>query len=157
MRTAWIVVLAACGGGGKGGLSVDGYFDQSFETTCSQAHECRAQFPTDQGFTFEELFQDSEPACVANFQQLNDENVIEIQASVDAGRIIFRPGDAAACDAFFDDLSCADLWGAIFENDPPQPASCETAFEGTVPAGGTCTNDLDCVDFGCDDTTMTCG
>jgi hypothetical protein len=155
MRIAWVLVVAACGGG-KGGLSVQGTFDRTVDVLCGRAHECRAQFPTDQGFMFEDLFQDTEPACIAGFEE--NSQVAEIQASVDAGRIIFRPGDAEDCSSFLEDLPCTELWGSFFDGNPPQPSTCDSSFEGTVATGGTCTIDLDCIEeTGCDPSSMTCG
>lgn len=55
-------------------------------------------------------------------------NADAIQASVDAGRIIFNAGAAAACLAFFDGLSCADFWdsfltGTHHSRPPARPRS----------------------------------
>jgi hypothetical protein len=155
MKRCWIVlVLAACGGG-QGGGGAGAAADRSLTQTCAKAFACEASFPADSGFEFEGLFGISEAECQANFRQVFDP--AEIQASVDAGRVIFDAGDADVCLDAAAALTCDEFWGNFTGDNPtPQPAECDTAFIGTVEDGGTCSIDLDCVNDTCDDSTMTC-
>jgi hypothetical protein len=152
---AALVAVAACGGGRGDGLTVATALQRSVDETCRHAHECRAEFPTDQGLTFEQLFQDTETDCLATFEA-NLDPAAE-QASVDAGRVRFHPDDADECLDFFVGLDCAKYWQATF-GEIPQPRACDTAFVGTVADGDACTIDHECIGASrCSDSTMTCG
>jgi len=153
---ALLTIWVACGGGGKGG---GGGFasialEDQVEAVCTPAHTCRDSFPQDQGLDFEDLFGTTQPACVANLGA--NTRADEIQASVDAGRITFNAGAAAACLAFVDGLSCADFWDSVLTGNPPQPAACETTFIGTVPLGGMCVISDDCAGQTAFCNSMTC-
>ncbi|MEO8706802.1 MAG: hypothetical protein ABI867_42640 [Kofleriaceae bacterium] len=149
--------LLACGGGGSDDLTPAEVVDEQLDLLCERAFDCMAEFPSDAGFAFEDIFQDDVASCQSNFDSLSLAD--EIQASVDAGRIDYDSGDGATCNNFIDDISCDDFWGNALDGSPPSPAACDTTFLGTVADGGTCTIDLDCEneDSECDDATKICG
>lgn len=152
MRSLWLVLLVACGGGKGGGVgSARGAAQATLEQTCEMAFACEAEFP-DGGSSFEQLFGTSEAACVAQLEEVF--SPAEVQASVGAGRIIYDAADAQVCLDAREAMTCGQFWGT----DPFQlPPECETAFVGTVPNGGTCTLDLDCAGAGtCNAQTQTC-
>jgi hypothetical protein len=135
-------IVVACGGGDGDSLTPRATVDQTLDLLCKQGHACRAEFPADAPFAFVDVFENTEAECNASLDMLSLAD--EIQASVDAGRVDFDAGDADACLAFQEGLSCADLWGNFFQEMPPTPAVCDTTFVGTVPIGSACTIDLDC-------------
>lgn len=134
-----LVLLVACGGGKGGGAGSAGSAAQaSIEQTCEQAFECEAEFP-DGGTPFEQLFGASVTECIANFSELFDP--AEVQASVDAGRIIYDAADAQVCLDAREAITCAQFWGTEMFDPPPE---CDTSFVGTVQPGGSCTIEADC-------------
>ncbi len=152
MRSLWIVLLVACGGGKGGGAgSAGGAAQAALEQTCEMAFACQAEFP-DGGSSFEQLFGTSEADCIAMLREVFEP--AEIQASVDAGRIIYDPGDAQVCLDARASITCAQFWGTDEFVLPPE---CQTSFVGTVPVGGTCTITSDCVTGGtCNEQTLVC-
>ena len=151
LQTFWIVVLVACGGGEGGGVGSAGEAAQaSLEQTCATAFECQAEFP-DGGSSFEQLFGASEAACVAKLGAAFAP--ADVQASVDAGRIIYDAADARVCLDAREATTCAEFWGG----EPELPPECGTAFVGAVQPGGACTIDLDCAGGAtCNDQTLVC-
>ena len=96
VSAAFAVSGAACGGGQGGGGGAGAAVERSFAQTCAKAFDCMAEFPAEEvSFTFEDLFTTSESACVAQFREFNDP--ADIEASVDAGRILFDASDATIC------------------------------------------------------------
>jgi hypothetical protein len=143
----------SCGGGGGGGDTPSEAILASIDQTCSIAHECRDSFPPDLGFEFVDLFENTEAECVTAFNTGLDLDAVE--ASVDAGRVIFDAGDARTCQNAIEALNCAQFWGDEESADIPE---CDTDFVGTVADGGTCTISLDCTndDSFCDEETLVC-
>lgn len=145
-----------CGGGDGGGFgSPTEAINASIDQTCSVAFECRDSFPPDQGFQFEDLFGNTEAECQTNIADVFDADALE--ASVDAGRVIFDGDDAATCLDAAADITCDQFWGIddTFQDSP----TCDTAFIGTVADGGTCTIDDDCSNSAssCDEELLVCG
>jgi hypothetical protein len=128
--------------------------ERTAQSECSKAYDCMASFPTDLGFSFADVFQTDEASCRAFFLQQFDPAAV--QDGVDAGRIRYNALDADVCLDFEEGLSCSEFWATFHEMGPPPPPECDTAFVGTVQAGGACENGLDCVSANCDDATMTC-
>jgi hypothetical protein len=144
-------MFAACGGDGDGGSTPAQAVTANINQTCSIAFECKDSFPPDLGFEFADLFGANEAECQATFTEIIDPNAV--QASVDAGRIIFDSADNDACFAATDAASCDEFWNG------DAPAACDTSFVGTVADGGACTISDDCAgaDSGCDEATLVCG
>jgi hypothetical protein len=144
---ALVAGAAACGGGGGGSLSAGEAFDQSIEDSCAQAHACRDSFPADQGFEFEDIYQDSVDACVTFLGGLFGYDGGDVQAAADAGTLEYNADDASECLAYFDGLSCEEFWTPTEE----PPAACDDAFVGTVANGDACEIDLECEAGSCED------
>jgi hypothetical protein len=153
-------MLAACGGGGSSSPSAS--LTDALETTCAKIFECKDSFPGDQA-QFTMVFGTSAGDCVTKLGPTAAEKKA-FDASVSAGRIKFNESDADKCIAANSKLTCPQLWGT--EQAPDEPA-CDTAVQGQVAVGGTCTlstdsegmpSDVgDCVDgASCDEATMKC-
>lgn len=78
--------------------------------------------------------------CVMQLRAgVEDKDLLELQASVDAGRVIYDPDKAQACFAMLGTIACsAEASGAFDEGD------CAEMLAGTVPAGGECGLDEEC-------------
>ena len=149
------MLVAACGGGGGGGgLSAKAAIDEELDFICTRAFECKADYPATAPIPHEQLFGANETACKGLLSESFDG--AGVQASVDAGRVTYNAADAQVCIDFTEGLSCTDLWGNIFDNTPPNPPECESAFVGNVAPGGTCTTDFDCATDGASCTDGTC-
>jgi hypothetical protein len=142
---------AACGGGD---LSAKGAIEENAQAVCAGAFRCMSSYPAGFPIPFEGLFGTSASACTTMFNR----DAAAVQAAVDAGRIEYNSADAEACIEFGEGLSCTDFWGNLFDEMPPSPAACDTAFIGKVAIGGMCTISLECAgaDSTCDDATNTC-
>jgi len=134
-----LLMVGACGGGGGGGPTAEAAFTQLAGKVCTEAFMCMSTFPgtPDQ---FSQSFGASEAAC--NTLLLAQLDVDKVQASIDAGRIMFDGADVQACVDKTDFGTCDQFWG---NTSPAEPPECETALVGTVANGGTCTIDLDCM------------
>ena len=150
----FVFALAACGGGGGngGGAGAVAFQEDQIEAFCAKGFECMSSFPSDMGFEFEDFFGTSEAECFANLGP-DAADKAALQASIDAGRVIFDSGDANVCADDLDSATCDQFW-----NDDAAP-ECSTVLTGTVADGGTCTIDVDCVgeDSFCDEETNVCG
>jgi hypothetical protein len=154
MRTSFATValvfgVASCGGGGDDSLTAREAWEQSVDQGCSKAHECRDSAPAE--LPFELVFGANVEECktlVADFAGTG----AQVQASVDAGRVTYDEADAEACLAY--DPSCTAFWS---DDDPNEPAGCETGLRGAVATGGSCTIALDCTseDDSCEGGTCT--
>jgi hypothetical protein len=144
-------LVAACGGDG---LTPRAAIQESAETACAAAFRCMSSFPAGSPISFEQFFGTSAATCTTMFAR----DAADVQAAVDAGRIEYDEADAEACLAFGEGLSCPDFWGNLFDEMPPSPAACDTAFIGKVADGGMCVTSLECAgaESFCDDTTSTC-
>ncbi len=152
----FVFALAACGGGGGdgggGGAAAAAFAEDQIRDFCDKGFECMSSFPQDMGFEFEDFFGASSAECFANFGPDGTDKA-DLQASVDAGRVIFDSADASVCANELQTASCDQFWN---DDAPPE---CDTALTGTVADGGTCTIDFDCVgeDSFCDEETNVCG
>lgn len=153
-----LVLLVGCGGGGGGDddddapdaaapdsavpdghasdLTVSEAFDESVRITCEKAFDCRDSFPG-QPADFAAAFGNSVEECRTMLAA--DSPVADYVASVEAGRIIYNPDNAATCLDSFEGLACDMFWdGGV--SDP----TCDATFVGQVPDGQACTMDDDC-------------
>ena len=119
---------------------------------CDQAFTCMANFPTDQGVTFEQAFGASAMQCYADSEMYNMPAAVE--AAITAGKITFSGSDAAACVNGITFPACATYW----TDGPNMPAACGSALVGNVADGGDCTVDYECTNLqsNCDATTKKC-
>lgn len=140
-----LVLLAALGACG-GDLSVAEAFDSALDSSCAKAFECRSTYPGGEA-NFTAFYGNSEAECRAQLGALIAFQIDAIEESVDAGRIDYDAGDAAACLDQYDDMTCEEAWST---DGREESAECENAFRGTVPDGGLCTNDMDCAVDGSD-------
>jgi hypothetical protein len=140
--------LAACGGGGS--YDADELSASNAHAICSKLFECRASFP---GGTaqFDSTYGTSEAGCEMAF--LDDTgDTMQLQDSIDAGRIVIDGGAVALCQRFIDNLTCEEVWS----QDTQAPAACEMEIVPQVADGDACVLDEDCVSDFCDSSTMTC-
>lgn len=136
MPRVWVglPLLVGCG------LSAGEAIAAQVRLFCEAAHHCRDWYvePPEPIEPFEARYGSTESECVEILLgQYGD-----VQASVDAGRILYDARDAEECIDRTYYGRCADFWRGAYV----RPAACETAFVGIVPDGGFCTSELDCVD-----------
>jgi hypothetical protein len=98
--------------------------------TCAAIADCMID-------PFEEIVFGQGDCVSRTTARFEDGDFIYVQASIDAGRIVFDADAVATCVADIAALSC-DLPTARF------PASCEDVLQGQVPTGGACSIDDDC-------------
>jgi hypothetical protein len=128
------------GGGGGGGntSSATGFLAAMAQKFCGQAFTCQADFPTDAGVTFADIFGASESACVSDSAQYDMPAAVE--AAITAGKITFNAADASACISGLTFGTCTEFW----TQGPNVPQACSTALVGTVADGGACTTSYEC-------------
>jgi hypothetical protein len=143
---AGALALAACG-------SVDPYADpitanEKFTADqCDKAHECRDTYPfSPEMFVF--FFGDNVAACI-NAQAVPPEFEQAVVEAIDAGRIIYSPASAKACNEGILALNCDQLWTT-------EVPACANIFTGTVANGQACTLGLECVSQFCSQQTGVC-
>jgi len=130
-------------GGEPGTATAADVADMVSSVECEQAHECKANFPTDFGGTFAEVFGNSVDECYA----INAEywGVDGVEAAVAGGTIEF---DQAAADECLAGQVAAPVCTMFFDTGPGVPDACWGALTGTVAAGGACQINLECADGG---------
>ncbi len=132
-------------------LSVADFLTGLGHKECDDAFTCKANFPTDQGVTFEQAFGADKNACYAEAATFYDPAAV--QASIAAGKIDYDGTAAKTCLDGVGAPTCATYWtqGGNY------PAACDTAMVGKVATGAACTNDFECAgENWCDDTTKKC-
>jgi hypothetical protein len=134
--------FAACG---DGSLSISDALHDSASRSCKKAFACMSTYPTTTGTTFVAAYGATEAECVSSGSGLVTLGAQQVQASVDAGRIVYNSSDAQTCIDSIGARTCGQWWGT--ESYAPLPA-CLTAFTGTVADGGACTLDDDCASTG---------
>jgi hypothetical protein len=135
--------LAACGGSSS--LSVNDAFTEAANAGCTKAFECMASYPTG-GTPFASQYGASVSECEMKNSALITAVVASYNASITAGRISYNGTDAQSCLDATKGETCPQYWGT--DTTFVEPASCKTAFKGTVADGGTCTIDQDCAATG---------
>jgi hypothetical protein len=125
------VGAAACGGGG---VKLTDLADEVHDAQCEWAVRCGVLPNTE--------------ACAA--LGTADDEIAQLQASVDAGRLSYDEDKAADCVDAFADASC-ELFGVS-----EAAQACEEVFTGLVADGGTCYDDEECVSDNCQQTDPAC-
>jgi hypothetical protein len=106
---------------------------------CMQAHACKAEFPAEEGVTFEDIFGADQAACVTLADEFYQPD--GVAAAVTGGTIDYDGAAAGTCLAGLTSWgTCAQFWAG----DSPIPAECDDVFAGTVADGGACMVDLEC-------------
>jgi hypothetical protein len=125
---AALIALAGCGGGGSGTIALADLPTRVVDTLCAAEVSCG-------------LYADA-ASCRASVTS----DLGQLGADVAAGKVKYDGAQAGAClDAF------ATAFGSCRLSDPRvrQPASCAQTFVGTVPTGGACLVNEDCVSARC--------
>jgi hypothetical protein len=149
------------GGSGSGSGSGDGtgtgmtatkFLDEMGHKFCDEAFTCKANFPTDQGVTFDQAFGTSAMQCYTD--SLAADQPMLVEQEITAGKIKFNAADASTCLAGITFSTCSDFW----QNGGTMPAACDTALVGTVADGAACVVDFDCSSLQsyCDPTAKKC-
>ena len=134
-----------------GGMAVADFLTALGHKDCDDAFTCKANFPTDQGVTFDQAFGTSATACYADAAMYY--NASAVQASISAGKITYDGNAAKTCVDGFAAPACGTYW----TQGPSFPNACDTALVGKVATGAACTNDFECSgDNWCDDTSKKC-
>jgi hypothetical protein len=127
-----LAALGACKGGG-GPIPLDDLEDAVVETLCQRSVDC-GEYP-------------DLATCVA-VSGFNS-NLPEIQAAVDAGRVVYNDGLAGDCLDAFGSIGCT-LTEQLSQDLEDLLAVCDEVFEGTVADGATCYINEECVSRDCD-------
>lgn len=147
LTAALAMSAAACGGDDDGdSLTPGGFVTALSGSICGKAFECMSTFPGTPA-DFSASFGASEAACPA---ALGFVTPATVQASFDAGHIMFTASLASQCIAGIDAFTCEQFWNAT-----ALPTQCDTALVGTVANGGACTFNGECVSGSCDGTMCT--
>jgi hypothetical protein len=151
LSTLAALVLAACAGGGDDPGTV--YDDpvtaneQLTEDQCGKAHECRETYPfAPEMFAF--FFGDNVTQCIAGFEPdpVFEQNLVE---AIEAGRAIYSPDNAQACNEGVLALGCDQIWNTEVQ-------ACNQIFTGTIANGGVCQVFAECVSQFCNPQTGQC-
>lgn len=126
-----LLVLAACDDDGGGDIPIEGLPTAIINTFCDVYVECG-------------LFENRD-ICVDVFGG-DIELDPSLIAAVEAGKVIYHPDKAAECLAGLNSTTC-DRTAGPFED---EPEACELTFEGTVPGGGQCAMNQECISQDCD-------
>lgn len=148
------------GGGGTGSGSGSetgdttttptGYLTQIAAIYCMESFSCRAEFPTDLGYTFEAQWGTTQPACE---QRLLDAwNPPAIETEIAKGRVTYDGAAGVACLSGVTFGSCGDYW----TNGIQWADACYHVIVGSVPAGGSCDTPYACTSGSCDTTAHEC-
>lgn len=142
-----LVFTVGCGdshdaGTGDGDVPIEELPRAWSESLCSVVDECIGPLA--------DLFL-GETDCVTTFQYgFEDGALADLEAAIDAGRVVYDPGKAGDCLAAIEAAGCDAL-------DNPQPDICAEAIEGTVEVGGDCSLGFECVGHAfCDRSAGTC-
>jgi hypothetical protein len=120
------------------GTGPAGFITAFAASECMQAHACKADWPTDAGITFAEIYGATLTEC--DSLALDYYQPDAVRDAVQNGTIDY---DRTAADACLMDLD----WGTceqFFYGESPLPAECGQALVGTVDDGGSCDLDLEC-------------
>jgi hypothetical protein len=142
------LLVTACGGGGSyEAAEVSG---RTAHAICSKVFSCQDSFPGTRA-EFAEAFGSSQSACEMAFAD-DPDDLAELQASIDEGRILIDSANVNACIAFINGVTCEQIWNDSVD----EPAACDMELIPQVADGDECVIDEDCISDFCDSTTMTC-
>jgi hypothetical protein len=147
VRVAFVAVLFSCGGDDKPPagppIPIEEMAQQMRQLICEKVFSCCSA---------EELKSNPDlgtdvASCVAGLDGESTYLLSDVVASVEQGRLIYRPDKLAACVAEFRSRSCADA--KMPPGDKDVTALCAAAFEPRVPVGGACSDYWDCIGGWC--------
>jgi hypothetical protein len=126
-----LVFIVACGGS----VDIEDYNETLVDADCDYLVRCH-------------VFSNSE-SCKKTFGQLLVDDP-SIEAAIDAGKVKYDGDAAQDCFDALEDASCM--------RDSEQIDACDRIFKGTIPDGGMCAFDEECVSDSCNvpDCTMAC-
>ena len=140
---AMLVTLAGCGSssGGGGSVARENFAAEAAKASCHHIYAC---------CDATELMSDptwgtTEAECVTMQTPTVTTNFMNLQAGVDAGRIVYHADRAKKCLDNITALSCA--WGIYYNS--RNVADCLHVFDGTVATGSACTLDEECMSGFC--------
>ncbi len=135
MRVAMVACgLVACvgGGGGGDGLRLDQFAGRLAEAQCAQMQRC---------------CESEWPDCVAFFTMALEEeaDIVDMRASIAAGRLTFDGDQAARCIERVEGLSCAEFSAFLQNEQAATGLACFDMLVGRVAAGDPCDEPYECV------------
>jgi hypothetical protein len=130
---ALVAILGACDDDSGDGLTVDNIDEAVASAFCDIYVRCGVI--------------DDHATCLAIFGN-NLGLGGDLEAAVDAGKVIFDAGKGRECLNSFGNATC-DLRVGVFSN-RTQPLACDETFRGTVGAGGQCALNEECISHDCD-------
>ncbi len=141
MRWSWILLLGGCAYSSafKGA-------DRVTEAMCERAFACQLDYPTDAELTFEALYGNSVPRCVAEIGPADPD---AWKTAEDDGVLVYDADAAKACAEALELRAC----DAVFTE--PLPEVCDGAFAGTLAELAACTFDEQCESGWCRDGACT--
>lgn len=137
-------------GSGQTSITPTGYLEKIAKIQCDQAFSCRASFPPDAGYVFEDVWSTSSEACVP--QLLAQWQPMQIETEIAKGRIRFDGSAALACLDGVTFAQCPDYWNRGIE----WAEACYHVVVGLVPSNGECEIDYDCQSYYCDTVSRRC-
>jgi hypothetical protein len=126
------------------------YCDGLASLDCTEAFKCRADFPTDLGYAFADVYGTSLQSC--NEMLVTDFQPQAIESEIALGRIAY---DGAAAGACLQGLTYGDC-NEYFRAGPHWGQPCYLMFAAKVATGGGCALDMSCTSGSCDLSTQTC-
>ncbi len=136
-----LAVVAGCGGGQDGGMSIDDLARRLAEAECRQIRRCcdaqeQMGLPAD---------------CAGALAPILEEeaDIVDMRAGIAAGRLAFDGEQAERCIAHVDALSCPDFSAFLDEAQAATGLECLDMLVGRVPLGGLCEESYECESGAC--------
>lgn len=136
--------------GGTTTMTLSRYFDEIAEIHCMQAFSCRASFPPERGYPFEDEWGTSVRECVGLL--IAAWNPAQVETEIAKGRITYDGAAAVSCLSGVAFAACPVYWQVGID----WAESCYHVVVGLVRAGGECENDYSCTSFVCNTTRHLC-
>lgn len=157
MIAAVCALVAACGSSGPPD-KLSGAFLETFRLYCDKIFACDTEYIPDahSGRSLQDYAGGTDAdACYdrikTTFLQANGQEYLDaLDASVAAGRIVYRAADFQACASSYQGQSCDQLFEQHAQS-YTEPPVCRTVKVGQVEPGGACTLDDDCAAGFCHD------
>jgi hypothetical protein len=171
VRSTWLFLVAACGvtvgdepeqpgvptsapddpgAPGSAVISMTRYLEEYARIHCEQAFACRAAFPPDLGYSFEDAHGRSARECSEALVAYWDPDLLETEIA--KGRIRYDGAAAATCLDGVTYGPCDDFWryGVVWG------AACYHVIVGNVAEGDACTTSYACTTGYCDSASLRC-
>jgi hypothetical protein len=148
---------SSTGGSGGSGGSISGAIPlgalpvELGTVSCAKVYECC----TTEEIAQNPFYGETEQECALTMAAFLSLAVGPIQTSIDAGRVQYDGDALAQCLSRYRALTCADLMAGGADT-ADSLAGCERFLVPRVPLAGACTQDFECIEGYCDDTTETC-